>query len=56
MVKVSAGLRPAKPEQGDSLEAADAGESAATGETVKSYEAAESGETTGIGSVFFKTR
>ncbi|GMJ11293.1 embryo defective 1241, Chloroplast GrpE 1 [Hibiscus trionum] len=45
MVKVSAGPGPAKPEQGDSSEGADAGESTMSSETVKK-DAAESSETT----------
>ena len=46
MVKVSAGPGPAKPEQGELLEAADVGESTEASGTVESNETAESSETT----------
>ncbi|XVE90271.1 hypothetical protein DITRI_Ditri20bG0065300 [Diplodiscus trichospermus] len=46
MVKVSAGPGPAKPEKGESSEAADVGESTETSETVESSGTAESSETT----------
>ncbi|XVF42688.1 hypothetical protein PTKIN_Ptkin01aG0384700 [Pterospermum kingtungense] len=46
MVKVSAGPGPAKPEQGESSEAADVVESTESSETAESNETAESSETT----------